>query len=353
MFENKTVAAVVPCYNEETQIDAVIATMPDFVDCIIVVDDASTDATAAVVRRRMEADGDRREIVLLLHEKNRGVGAAIATGYKEAVRRRIGVTAVMAGDGQMDPKDIHLLVGPVARWEADYAKANRLFYRGAWGTTPPHRYLGNAFLSMLTKIASGYWHVADSQTGYTAISLAAVELLDLDALYPRYGYPNDLLVRLNVYDMRVADVHLRPVYNVGERSKMRVWKVVPTMSWLILKRFVWRMKEKYVVRDFHPLVLFYGAAVLTGLMGVGFFVRLLYMWITTGVIPEINTLVWALCAISSMQFGLFAMWFDMEMNRHLNVNASSPRAVRPPPAGAPPPEARPAAANRAAGRRGG
>jgi len=324
MLENKTVAVVVPCFNEETQIDAVIATMPDFVDCIIVVDDASTDATVAVVRRRMEADGDRREIVLLPHEKNRGVGAAIATGYKEAVRRRIDVTAVMAGDGQMDPGQLHLLVGPVARGEADYAKANRLFYRGAWGTTPRHRYLGNAFLSMLTKIASGYWHVADSQTGYTAISLAAVELLDLDALYPRYGYPNDLLVRLNVYDMRVADVHLRPVYNVGERSKMRVWKVVPTMSWLILKRFVWRMKEKYIVRDFHPLVLFYGAAGLTGLMGMGFFVRLLYMWATTGVVPEINALVCALCAISSVQFGLFAMWFDMEMNRDLKGSVTPP-----------------------------
>jgi len=372
MLENKTVAVVVPCYNEETQIDAVIATMPDFVDCIIVVDDASTDATAAVVRRRMEADGDRREVVLLPHEKNRGVGAAIATGYKEAVRRRIDVTAVMAGDGQMDPGELHLLVGPVTRGEADYAKVNRLFYRGAWGTTPRHRYLGNAFLSLLTKIASGYWHVADSQTGYTAISLAALDLLDLDALYPRYGYPNDLLVRLNVYDMRVADVHLRPVYNVGERSKMRAWKVVPTMSWLILKRFCWRMKEKYVIHDFHPLVLFYLAALLMGALGVGFFGRLLWYWGRYGAIPPINALVWVFCVASALQFGLFAMWFDMETNRHLNVNASSPRAVRPPPEAPPPevrppevrpaearppearpPEARPAAANRAPARRGG
>ena len=348
MFENKTVAVVVPCYDEETQVDQVLTKMPDFVDCIIVVDDASTDDTAGVVRRRMEADGDAGRTVLLEHEGNRGVGSAICTGYKEVVRRGIDVAAVMAGDGQMDPGELHFLVGPVARGETDYAKANRLFYQGAWGRTPGHRYLGNAFLSMLTKIASGYWHVADSQTGYTAISLEALRLLDLEAIYPGYGYPNDLLVRLNVFDMRVADIHTRPVYNVGERSKMRLWKVVPTMTWLIFKRFVWRMVRKYVISDFHPLVLFYTAAALTGLLGLGFFVRLLWYWIAFGHIPPINTLVWVFCMISSVQFGLFGMWFDMEMNRYLNVNASSPRAVRPPPAGAPPP-----AANRAAGRRGG
>jgi glycosyltransferase involved in cell wall biosynthesis len=321
MFEGKTVAAVVPCYNEETQIAGVLETMPDFVDLVLVVDDASRDGTAAVVERHIDggASGER-EVVLLRHERNRGVGAAICTGYAEARRRRIDLTAVMAGDGQMDPDQLDALVGPVARGRADYAKANRLFYQGAWGTIPRHRYLGNAFLSMMTKIASGYWHVADSQTGYTAISLGALDLLDLDAVYPRYGYPNDLLVRLNLFDLRVADVHLRPIYNVGEQSKMRAWRVIPRMTWLLFRLFLWRMKEKYVICDFHPLVLFYGAGILTGLMSVGFFVRLLYVWYRTSEIPDINALVWALCAISSTQFGLFAMWFDMEMNRHLNCN---------------------------------
>jgi len=330
MFESKTVAVVVPCYNEETQVAGVLETMPDFVDLVLVVDDASPDGTVAVVERHIEGRGDAGpEVVLLRHERNRGVGAAICTGYAEARRRRIDITAVMAGDGQMDPDQLDALVGPVARGRADYAKANRLFYQGAWGTIPRHRYLGNAFLSMMTKIASGYWHVADSQTGYTAVSLAALDLLDLEAVYPRYGYPNDLLVRLNLYDLRVADVHLRPVYNVGERSKMRPARIIPRMTWLLLARFLWRMKEKYVIRDFHPLVLFYGAAGLTGLMSVGFFVRLVAMWIATGVIPGINALVWALTAISSTQFGLFAMWFDMEMNRHLNCNVSAPPPARP------------------------
>jgi len=335
MFEGKTVAVVIPCYNEETQVAGVLETMPNFVDLVLVVDDASRDGTAAVVERHVaDREAEQPEIVLLRHERNRGVGAAICTGYAEARRRRIDVTAVMAGDGQMDPDQLDALVAPVAGGQADYAKANRLFYQGAWDYIPRHRYLGNAFLSMMTKIASGYWHVADSQTGYTAISLSALGLLDLEAVYPGYGYPNDLLVRLNLFDVRVADVHLRPVYNVGERSKMQAWRVIPRMTWLLFTRFLWRMKEKYVIRDFHPLVLFYGAAMLTGLMSVGFFVRLLYVWITTGAIPEINALVWALCAISSTQFGLFAMWFDMEMNRHLNRNMAAPS----PPGGHPAPD---------------
>ncbi len=318
MFEGKSVAVVVPCYNEETQVDRVITSMPPFVDSIIVIDDASTDRTVEVVRQRIERDTVAGRVTLLRLDVNRGVGAAIVAGYKEALRAGIDVTAVMAGDGQMDPEQLELIVAPVSRGTADYAKANRLFYENSWNSIPKYRYVGNAFLSMLTKIASGYWHVADSQTGYTAINRRALELLDLDAIYPRYGYPNDVLVRLNVFDMRVADVHMRPVYNVGEQSKMRLWRVIPAMTWLIFKRFCWRMKEKYVIRDFHPLVLFYATAAVTGLLGFAFFIRLMALWIFTGIIPQVNALVWVFCLISSIQFMLFAMWFDMERNRSLN-----------------------------------
>ena len=321
MYEGKSVAVVVPCYNEQGQVAQVLRTMPDYVDRVIVVDDCSTDGTAAEVRSYIEAEAPSGRTVLLEQQRNAGVGAAIARGYKEAVARGMDVAAVMAGDGQMDPKQLRLLVAPVAGGEADYAKANRLYYRKAWEMIPRKRYLGNAFLSMLTKIASGYWHVADSQTGYTAISREALETIDLDRLYPRYGYPNDLLVRLNVYDFRVADVPLRPVYNVGETSKMRLWKVIPRMSCLIFRRFLWRMWRKYVIHDFHPLVLFYLGGMFLGLAGLGLFVLLVVLLAMTGDLGRhpILVLPWAFCVISSMQFLLFAMWFDMERNRHLRV----------------------------------
>ena len=320
MFEGKTVAVVVPCYNEETQVGKVIQTMPDFVDCILVVDDVSKDRTREVVRAVIAARGDQK-VVLLEHAANAGVGAAIVTGYKEAIRRAIDVTAVMAGDGQMPPEDLHRFVAPVARGLADYAKANRLFYQGAWEHTPPTRYLGNAFLSMLTKIASGYWHVGDSQTGYTAISLEALETINLGGVYPRYGYPNDLLCRLNIYDFRVADIHVRPTYHVGERSKMKLWKVVPTMSWLIFKRFCLRMKEKYIIHDFHPLVLFYLCGTVSFLAGLALGLYLLvYRIVTHHTVAATSGLFSVLLLTTGLQMILFGMWFDMEVNRHLKVD---------------------------------
>jgi len=330
VFEGKTIAVVVPAYNEETQIAKVLATLPDFVDCAIVVDDGSTDGTADVVRKHVAAEGDEPRTVLLVHGANAGVGAAIVTGYREAARREMAVTAVMAGDGQMDPAELGLLVGPVARGQVDYAKGNRLFYRGAWETIPRHRFLGNAFLSMLTKIASGYWHVADSQSGYTAISLEAIQTIDLEKVYASYGYPNDLLVRLNVYDFRVADVPIRPVYHVGEQSKMKLWRVVPTMSWLILKRFCWRLARKYVLHDFHPLVLFYTFGSLSFVLGLLFGLYLFFYRCFVGRVAGTSTLFSAFLFLMGLQLILFAMWCDMEVNRDLKVRltgrGSSPRA---------------------------
>jgi glycosyltransferase involved in cell wall biosynthesis len=315
MLHDRKVAVVVPCYNEDRQVGKVLQTMPEFVDLVIVVDDASRDGTCDVVRRHIEAEGPNPRVVLIPHEKNRGVGQAIVTGYREALIRDIDVTAVMAGDGQMVPRQLRHIIEPVALDLADYAKANRLYYKRAWNIVPKHRYLGNAFLSMLTKIASGYWHVTDSQTGYTAISLKAMRTIDLDNVYSRYGYPNDMLVRLNVYNFRVVDVPLRPIYAVGERSKMRMWRVIPTMCWLLLNRFWWRMWRKYVIHDFHPLVLFYAMGVLLGLAGLALFGRMVWLWAANGRIPPMNTLFWVFCTISSIQFCLFAMWFDMERNR--------------------------------------
>jgi len=321
MFEGKSVAVVVPAYNEETQVQQVLETMPDFVDCVIVVDDVSTDATVEVTRKWIseQAKGDSSRTVLLQHATNAGVGSAIVTGYREAMRRQIDITAVMAGDGQMDPDELESIVAPVARGQADYTKGNRLFYRNAWDIIPRHRFLGNAFLSMLTKIASGYWHVADSQTGYTAISLEALEMIDLEGVYPRYGYPNDMLVRLNIFEFRVADVPIRPVYNVGEQSKMKLWKVIPTMSWMIFRRFCWRLVRKYVIHDFHPLVLFYGFGFLSSSLGLLFGLYLLAFRVMFGPVAGTSALFAAFLFLTGVQLQLFAMWFDMEFNRDLKV----------------------------------
>jgi glycosyltransferase involved in cell wall biosynthesis len=312
MLEGKRVAVVVPAHDEEKLIAETIRSIPDFVDRVIVVDDKSKDGTVAAVRAL-----NYQRVEVLEHDRNLGVGAAILTGYRRAIDERIDVTAVMAADAQMDPGDLETLVAPVARGEVDYAKANRLFTGQAWEVIPRYRYLGNAMLSLFTKIASGYWHVADSQSGYTAISLEMLELLDLDKIYPRYGFPNDMLVHLNVWNGRVRDYPSRPIYGVGERSGIRLRKVVPSISWLLVKGFFWRMREKYVIRDFHPLVFFYLLGIFMGVLGFGLGIAEVVLRIMGNPITAATIVLVALLLIFGSQFTLFAMWFDMESNKDL------------------------------------
>jgi glycosyltransferase involved in cell wall biosynthesis len=314
MFLDKKIAVVIPAHNEEKLISKVIGTMPDFVDHIVVVDDQSSDSTAAAVRKLAELN---QKIVLILHEQNRGVGAAIATGYKWARDHHVDVTAVMAADFQMDPADLPRIVRPVCTGECDYTKGNRLFRGESWGMIPKHRYIGNSFLSLFTKIASGYWHIADSQSGYTAISLQALRAIDLDAIYPRYGMPNDLLISLNIANFRVRDISIRPVYNVGEVSGIRLKKVIFTIPCILVKGFSRRMVEKYIIRDFHPLIFFYTLGLIFFFFTIALTIRAFIYLGIDGKLPPINTLAAMFSFMSSSIFILFAMWFDMEYNKDL------------------------------------
>jgi glycosyltransferase involved in cell wall biosynthesis len=312
MLEGKRVAVVVPAFDEERLVGETLRGIPDFVDRIYLVDDASRDSTTA----HAEAVGDPR-VELFRHERNSGVGAAIATGYRRALEEEIDVTCVMAADNQMDPAELEALVEPVARGEVEYSKANRLVSGEAWKVIPRMRYLGNAVLSLLTKIASGYWHVADSQAGYTALSLGALQRLDLDRLYPRYGFPNDMLVHLNVQNARVRDVPSRPIYDVGEESGIKLRSVVPRISWLLFKAFWWRMGQKYVIRDFHPLVFFYVFGVVMTVAGLILGVIEAVLRIAGNQITTPTIVLVAVLLIAGLQMTLFAMWFDMEANKDL------------------------------------
>lgn len=314
MIEGRSLAVVVPAYNEETQIAGVVETMPECVDHIIIVDDRSTDRTAEIAA---ELQKEQPRIHLLRHEVNQGVGGAISTGYKYARDRKIEVTVVMAGDGQMAPEDLSAVARPVALDQVDYCKGNRLFTGEAYKQIPKVRYFGNAVLSLLTKIASGYWHVADSQTGYTAINLRMLQLIDWDLTYKRYGCPNDYLVRLNIYNARVRDVPIRPVYGVGEVSGIRLRSVIPRMTWLLFKLFRKRMFQKYVIRDFHPLVLFYLMSFLLLLPGLIFGIKIALSRLIVGPVAVTSVLFVVFLLVSGIQFGLFAMFMDMEVNREL------------------------------------
>ncbi|WP_137287227.1 glycosyltransferase family 2 protein [Halorussus salinisoli] len=304
MYEGKAIAVVVPAYDEAEFVGEVIDTIPSFVDRVYPVDDASTDGTWAEIRsaarqvngrgnrlpdgagelRRHGPDAGRSDaersdadvettdesaglrVVPIRHETNRGVGAAIKTGYRRAYDDGMDAVAVMAGDGQMDPDQLSQILDPVVSGRADYAKGNRLLADGDADGMSRFRLFGNAVLTLLTKVASGYWTMMDPQNGYTAISRDALDGLDLDAVFDDYGFANAMLVHLNVADARVADVPMPAQYG-EEDSGIRYSTFVPQLSALLAKGFGWRLAEKHVRREFHPFVLCYGLGVVGTLVG--------------------------------------------------------------------------------------
>jgi glycosyltransferase involved in cell wall biosynthesis len=226
------IAVIVPAYNEEKLIPVTLAGIPGFVDRILVVDDASVDDTARAASRC--ADG---RTTVLRHDANMGVGAAIVTGYRAARTQGAQVLAVMAGDAQMDPDDLVHLVRPVACGDADYTKGDRLGHADAWDVMPRGRLIVGHVLSWLTGRAAGLARLSDSQCGYTAISAHALDAIDLDGLWPRYGYPNDLIGQIALAGLRIVEVPVRPVYG-SETSGVRPWHVITIGA--LVARTAWR-----------------------------------------------------------------------------------------------------------------
>lgn len=221
---------VVPAFLEAKLIARTLADIPASVARVVVVDDASTDDTAAAVL----AANDPR-VTLVRHRSNAGVGAAIVSGYRELLKtpgQPNDAFAVMAGDGQMHPADLDTVVGPIHRGEADYVKGNRFLDPEVRRTMPPARYAGGQMFSLLTSLAVGR-RVRDTQCGYTALSRAAAAQLDLGALWPRYGYPNDLIARVLEAGLRLQEVPVRAVYR-DEVSKLRL-RHLPPIAGILLR----------------------------------------------------------------------------------------------------------------------
>jgi glycosyltransferase involved in cell wall biosynthesis len=246
MWMGSRVVVVVPAYNEAPRIARVVRQLPPWVDAMVLVDDASNDATTEAAR----AAGDRR-LEVVWHRSNRGVGAAIATGYRRAAaiaRAPRDVFVVMAGDAQMDPRDLPALVAPIALGQADYVKGNRFRFPGVARTMPLGRLVAGIAFSWATSHAVGV-ALSDSQCGYTAIAREACARLDLDGLWPRYGYPNDLLSQLALRGLRIAEAPVRPVY-ADEVSRLRA-RDVPIVAAIVARAWFRRMRA--TVHEGEPL----------------------------------------------------------------------------------------------------
>lgn len=250
MFKGKRIAVVVPAYNEEKFIAQVLNTIPSFVDRIYAVNDGSIDHTLEAIHSIAKQSG---KITVVNRERRGGVGAAIISGHKRALKDNIDVMAVMAGDGQAKPALLHNLLEPIVEGKADYAKGSRFLFAQHRKGMPAFRVFGSFLLTYLTKIASGYWHISDSQHGYTAISREVLEKINTDKLYEGFAFENDMIVKLNVVGARVVDVPM-PVRYRGEHSKIRYPNFIVNTSWLLLKDFFWRLWVKYMKRPFSKML---------------------------------------------------------------------------------------------------
>jgi glycosyltransferase involved in cell wall biosynthesis len=307
VLHERKIGVVIPAYNEEKLIRITVESIPPYVSRIFVINDASTDSTAKV----LESIKDPR-LHVITHETNQGVGAAILHGYKRALKENMEIVVVMGGDNQMNPDQLPKLLMPIVQGKADYTKGNRLMSKEFRGGMSKWRLLGNSVLTMINKISSGYWHIMDPQNGYTAISRKALSGIDIDTLFTYYGYCNDMLVKLNTFGFRTMDITMPARYG-QEKSSIKYSRFMFRVSVMLFKKFLWRLKMKYMILSFHPLVFFYTLGMILVPLGLLFgsyiFVaKLLLGWPVSPNSPLLD----ALLLITGIQFTLFAMLFDMQ-----------------------------------------
>lgn len=315
MYRDKTVSLVIPAYNEAKLIRSTLSHLPPVLDRIYVVDDCSPDGQNRVIEECAKEDP---RIRLLKHVVNQGPGGAIITGYKQSSQDGHDIAVVVGGDFQMDLSEITRFLDPIIDGRADYVKGNR-FQLGQLEDTlakmPKIRLFGNWVITGLTKVASGYYKVMDVVEGYTAISKDAIDCVDWSRAWKRYGYPMDFLVRMNGYGMRLVEVPRKAIYLPGERqSQIKGIRYAMQVSPMLLKDFFWRLRFKYIYRDFHPLVFFYYLSFLlipVGLLG-GTALLVSKVFFSGDFVTGPKAIFVALTLLSGFQFLLFAMLFDME-----------------------------------------
>ncbi|MCO5229676.1 MAG: glycosyltransferase family 2 protein [Chitinophagales bacterium] len=269
MLNQQKVTLIIPFFNEEKSLSEVISTIPIFVDFIILVDDGSTDKSVLVAKdnidSRSEAKsktyiGSLKEIeclcdeinlyndgtqyIIIQHSTNLGKGAGVKSGYQIAKLLNTSCIATMDGDGQMCPKELEQICMPVINGQADYTKGNRLSHPNFNQIIPFVRLIGIYVLAFFTRVCSGYHFIEDAQSGFTAIHLSTLKKIDISAIYNKYGYVNDVLVRLSVLNSRVIEVPITPIYKKERVSKMNVLLVIPKISFLMAKMFFW--KQRYL-----------------------------------------------------------------------------------------------------------
>ena len=315
MYRDKKISLVIPAYNEEKLIKPTLENVPEIIDQVYVVDDVSPDNQNEVILKCAEKDP---RITLIKHTQNQGPGGSIITGYKQSSKDNHDIAVVVGGDHQMPLEEVNRFLDPIIDGQADYTKGNR-FLLGQLDDTmskmPKTRLIGNWAITALTKMASGYYKIMDFVDGYTAITKEAIDLINWDKAWKKYGYPMDFIIRLNAYGLKIIDIPRTAIYLPGERqSQIKGFKYFIQCTPMLIKGFFWRLRFKYLYRDFHPVFLFYYLGIILFPLGLlsGFYLILDKLFFGGFAITGSRSILSALFLLMGLQFLLFAMFFDME-----------------------------------------
>ncbi|MDD3533920.1 MAG: glycosyltransferase family 2 protein [Candidatus Cloacimonetes bacterium] len=313
MYKEHRIAVVIPAYNEGELITETLVSMPDFLDTLYVVHDGGGDDTLSRIRQRIDLDS---RIVLINHEVNKGLGQSLIDGYLASAESDNDITVIMAGDNQMDPADLPHLLDKLTEESYDYVKGNRLLHYEVVESMPRYRLIGNTILTFMTKFATGYFFMMDPQCGYTAIKNKVLRQIPIAQMTKGYGYNADILCMLNIRGFKVTDCEVRPVYG-NEKSKIKLLKYIWKTGWLLFRLFFRRLWQRYVVRDFHPLVLFYLFAFLnSAVILIPLTIRFILMYSRFGEAPKTTLTILLFTLMITIQSILFAIWMDMDYNKH-------------------------------------
>ena len=314
MYKNKTIAVVIPTYNDGLLLKDTLSGIPAYVDNIFVVNDGSEKETDEIIQTAKSIDS---RIHCINHEVNMGLGQSLVDGYLCSLELQVDITAVMAGDNQMAAGDLESVIDPIAENNFDYVKGNRLLREDVISRMPKYRYIGNSLLTLLTKIATGYWKLIDPQCGYTAISYKALSVIPIQSMIKGYGYNAHILNMLNLNNFKAIDVEVEPVYG-DEKSKIKVLRYAFNISFLLQRLTIKRLFSKYLVRDFHPLVLFYTFGFIQlCLISLPLAIRFIWLYIDTGLLPQTTLLILFFSTSMGILSSVLGMWLDMEDNKKL------------------------------------
>jgi len=254
MIQNKKIGVAVPCYRVEGQIQRVLRSIPDYVDSITAVLDASPDRSIDEIHQAMKDDA---RIRLIEHQKNTGVGGAVKSGFDALMEDGCEILVKLDGDGQMDPVHIPRLISPLISEKADYAKGNRFGHREHFRSMPLIRKFGNIVLTFLTKLSSGYWKNFDPQNGYLAVTAKMYRQFDPKWIESSYFFENSMLIALNIFNGVCADVNLPAIYG-NEQSSLKISRILLEFPPKLFFGFFRRLFYKYLVYDFSPVILLFG-----------------------------------------------------------------------------------------------